>query len=87
MIRGTRPMDLEALKSVFDEKLKPIMDHPALLRVQLLDEPEAGAFGRYKQVADALKAYAPNLPPFCCLSRRWQVRGVFEGNGQLAGRV
>ncbi len=67
MIRGSKPVDPAVVQKVYDDIIKPIVDHPALLRIQLLDEPPPDAFGRYKQIADQLKQINPNLPVFCCL--------------------
>src|SRR3954447_8421586 len=39
MIRGARPMDDGVIRQTLESVLKPVEDHPALLRVQLLDEP------------------------------------------------
>src|SRR4051794_4279861 len=62
------PVDEAEIKSVFEKKLAPIKSHPALWRVQLLDEPPPGSFERYKQIADLLKAYNPTTASFCCLA-------------------
>ena len=67
MIRGSKPMDKAVVQKVYDDIIKPIVDHPALMRIQLLDEPPPDAFGRYKQIADQLKGLMPNMPVFCCL--------------------
>ncbi len=68
MIRGGIPVSRETLKETFDAKLAPIRNHPALWRVQLLDEPAPDAYERYRQVMDALRSYAPEIKPFCCLA-------------------
>src|SRR5439155_14505661 len=67
MIRGDRPMDDAVVRETLDKVLAPIKDHPALLRVQLLDEPPNGAFERYGHIADAVRQFNPRTPPFCCL--------------------
>jgi hypothetical protein len=66
-IRGTDPYSKEAMLKVLNEKLAPIAEHPALFRVQLLDEPWKEIFGRYGQVADEVRGFAPSKPPFCCI--------------------
>jgi hypothetical protein len=68
MIRGQSPMDDAAVRKELDTVLAPIKDHPALLRVQLLDEPAGNAFARYAHVADAVRKFSPRTPPFCCLT-------------------
>ena len=67
MVRGGLPLTDEALRNTFNTKLKPIMNHPALLGVQLIDEPTADTYQRYAKIASALKSYAPRLMPFSCL--------------------
>ena len=67
MIRGQRPMDDAVIRKELANVLAPVKDHPALLRVQLLDEPPDGAFGRYGRIADAVRAFDPKVKPFCCL--------------------
>src|SRR5829696_4510392 len=39
MIRGSMPLDEKLARDVLAKKLGPIKDHPALWRVQLIDEP------------------------------------------------
>src|SRR4051812_20128398 len=68
MIRGQSPMDDSAIRRELDNVLAPIKDHPALLRVQLLDEPPGDAFDRYGKIAAAVRAFDPNVKPFCCLT-------------------
>jgi hypothetical protein len=68
MIRGQRPMEDSAIQAELDKVVTPIKHHPALLRVQLLDEPPNEAFGRYGKIADAVKKFDPKIPPFCCLT-------------------
>lgn len=68
IVRGGLPLTNETTKNTFDTKLKPIEKHPALLGVQLLDEPGGGSYDRYRTVAASLKTYAPKLVPFCCLA-------------------
>jgi len=67
MVRGETPLTDDAVRKTLDAKLRPVMNHPALWGVQLLDEPPAPSFERYSQVMDALKSYAPRLQPFSCL--------------------
>lgn len=67
MVRGDLPLSDETIRASLDTKLKPIVTHPALWGVQLLDEPPMGTYDRYATVAKALEAYAPRLLPFCCL--------------------
>ena len=67
MIRGSLPLSDDAIRKTFDTKLKPIMNHPALWGVQLLDEPSPGTYDRYAKIARSLKHYAPRLLPFSCL--------------------
>ena len=67
-IRANKPVDDAVVEKGFAERLTPIKDHPALLRVQLLDEPEPGAFQRYQHIADMLKKFSPRTPEFCCLA-------------------
>jgi hypothetical protein len=67
MIRGSLPLSDDAISKTFDTKLKPIVNHPALWGVQLLDEPAPGTYDRYAKVAKSLKRYAPRLQPFSCL--------------------
>lgn len=78
MVRGGEPVSDESLKAVFEGKLKPILKHPALLGVQLLDEPAGGSYDRYLKVETALKGYAPKLLPFCCLAGVGNVEGFLE---------
>lgn len=68
MIRGQKKMDDAEIQYTLDHTLAPIKDHPALLRVQLLDEPTGDAFGRYGHIAEAVRNYSPGLLPFCCLT-------------------
>lgn len=67
MVRGGIPFSDDTTKTTFDTKLKPIMNHPALWGVQLLDEPNTDTYGRYATISKSLKAYAPRLLPFSCL--------------------
>lgn len=67
MIRGQQPVDPVLTQATIDSTLKPIRNHPALLRVQLLDEPPEDAFERYAQVAAAVLQASPRAGPFCCL--------------------
>jgi hypothetical protein len=69
MIRGTKPLDMDQVRKVFEKDLAPIKDHPALWKVQLLDEPAAGEpLARYDKIAQALREYDPAHAPFCCLA-------------------
>jgi hypothetical protein len=75
MIRGTKPLDMAKVHDVFETTLKPVMNHPALWRVQLLDEPPPGEpVERYAKIADALRKLDPQHPPFCCLAGIGHVR-------------
>ena len=67
MVRGSLPCTDETIRSTFDTKLKPIMRHPALLGVQLIDEPTTDTYQRYAKISSALESYAPKLMPFSCL--------------------
>src|SRR5262245_33281574 len=67
MIRGPVPMEFPRVQRMLDESLKPIQEHPALWKVQLLDEPPIPALQRYAQIADVLRNYDPKHAPFCCL--------------------
>jgi len=74
MIRRTKPLEMGKVHEIFETTLRPIMDHPALWKVQLLDEPPAGEpVQRYAKIADALREFDPKHAPFCCLAG---VRGV-----------
>ena len=77
MIRGQQPVDDAAVRRELETVLAPIKDHPALLRVQLLDEPPGDAFDRYGKIAAAVKAFSPKTEPFCCLT------GVSDGGAFL----
>lgn len=68
MIRGQRAMDDKVIDETLKNVLAPIKDHPALLRVQLLDEPPGDAFARYGHVAAAVRKFNPRTPAFCCLT-------------------
>lgn len=67
MIRGGKPVSEAAVNATLLRDLRPVINHPALWRVQLLDEPPAGTFGRYAEVASDLKRYARRIKPFTCL--------------------
>jgi len=67
MIRGAAPIDLARVHQMFETHLKPIQSHPALWKVQLLDEPPIPALEHYFQTAEALRQYDPRHAPFCCL--------------------
>jgi hypothetical protein len=82
MIRGSKPMDKAVVQKVFDDIIKPIVDHPALLRIQLLDEPELKAYPRYKEIADQLKPLMPNVPVFCCLASAAKTAEFLKETGQ-----
>src|SRR4051812_29703869 len=64
MIRGNTPVDDALIAKAFDERLKPVANHPALRAVQLLDEPAPDAFERYANIADALRKYDSSKRPF-----------------------
>src|SRR4051812_31289699 len=68
MIRGDQKMDDAAIQKELDTVLGPIKDHPALLRVQLLDEPPGDAFDRYGHIAEMARKFNPRTQPFCCLT-------------------
>jgi hypothetical protein len=68
MIRGQKSMDQSTIDDVLQKTLAPIKDHPALPRVQLLDEPPNEAFARYGQIAEAVRKFDPAHEPFCCLT-------------------
>jgi hypothetical protein len=78
MIRGDQPMTDEAIQQTLEKMLAPIKDHPALYRVQLLDEPPGDAFKRYGHIADAVTKFDPKTKPFCCLT------GASDGGAFLA---
>lgn len=64
--KGGEP-DTEALAEAFKERLGPIRKHPALWRVQLLDEPWKEVMPTYGAAARALRSYDPKMKPFCCI--------------------
>lgn len=68
MIRGSIPYSEENVRKTLDEELKPILNHPALFGVQLLDEPRQGTYETYASIAESLKKYAPTKLPFTCLA-------------------
>lgn len=47
--------------------LRPIASHPALSRVQIMDEPWPELFVRYGQVAERVRNFREGVRPFCCL--------------------
>jgi hypothetical protein len=67
MVRGGIPFDENVVRQTLEKKLGPIKDHPALLRVQILDEPADDAFERYGKIAQLTRDYDPQSGPFCCL--------------------
>lgn len=67
MVRGSLPLSDDTIRRTLDTKLKPILRHPALLGVQLIDEPAMGTYERYSKISTELEAYAPRLMPFSCL--------------------
>jgi hypothetical protein len=67
MIRGNVPLNEQLARDTLEKKLGPIKDHPALWRVQLLDEPTDEAFPRYGKIADVTRQFDPQSNPFCCL--------------------
>ena len=67
MIRGNKPWSDDAVTSALRAHLSPIARHPALLRLQLLDEPPRDAFGRYAQGGGHPARFEPEVPPFCCV--------------------
>ncbi|HTL28236.1 MAG TPA: beta-galactosidase [Tepidisphaeraceae bacterium] len=82
MIRGSQPIDKAVVQKVFDGIIKPIVHHPALQRIQLLDEPELKAYGRYKEVADQLKPLMPDVPVFCCLASAQKTAEFLKETGE-----
>ncbi len=67
MVRGQMPLDDNTLRETLEKRLGPLKNHPALWRVQLLDEPGEDGFARYAKVAKGLRTFAPRTGPFCCL--------------------
>lgn len=67
MVRGSMPYADATVQTALETEVKPIMNHPALYGVQLLDEPAVGTYERYAKIATAFSAYAPRLMPFSCL--------------------
>jgi hypothetical protein len=65
MIRGSIPLDERLAREVLARKLGPIKDHPALWRVQLIDEPQD--FQKFGKIASLARQYDPESRPFCCL--------------------
>src|SRR5688500_7464332 len=65
MIRGSIPLDEKLAREVLAKQLGPIKDHPALWRVQLIDEPTD--FQKFGKLAAITRAYDPDSRPFCCL--------------------
>src|SRR6185437_15551900 len=68
MVRGDQPMDDAIIHKTLEDVYAPIKDHPALLRVQILDEPPGDGFERFGHIVDALRNYAPGALPFSCLT-------------------
>lgn len=67
MVRGTTPFDDEKLSAALAARYAPVMRHPALLRLQLLDEPSPESFDSYGKVAAAVRRFDEKSHPFCCL--------------------
>jgi hypothetical protein len=65
MIRGGVPLDEKRVRETLEEDLGPIKDHPALWRVQLIDEPTD--FQKFGKIAAITREYDPDSRPFCCL--------------------
>jgi len=65
MIRGGIPLDEKLARDVLEKKLGPIKGHPALWRVQLIDEPTD--FEKFGKLAAIARQYDPQSQPFCCL--------------------
>ena len=65
MIRGSIPLDEAKVRAFLEKNLGPIKDHPALWRVQLIDEPTD--FEKFGRIAAIARAYDPESHPFCCL--------------------
>lgn len=68
MVRGDQPLDDAEIQKTLDHVYAPIKDHPALVRVQIIDEPPGDGFKRFGHIADALRNYAPGALPFSCLT-------------------
>jgi hypothetical protein len=66
-VRANKPVDKANVKEFLNKTLTPIASHPALYRVQIIDEPPAGTYERYGEVADALRHFNPPTMPFSCL--------------------
>jgi hypothetical protein len=71
------PVNEEGIRKFIETTLGPIKKNPALWRVQLLDEPPGGSFDRYRKIADILKEYDADMPPFCCLAGSGDVVNEF----------
>ena len=65
MIRGSIPLDEKLARETLQKKLGPIKDHPALWRVQLIDEPTD--FEKFGKLAAVTRQFDPDSRPFCCL--------------------
>ena len=68
IIRNAKPMDEKLVQETLENVLGPIKDHPALYRVQLIDEPPAQGFADYGKIAAAMRKFNPRTEPFCCLT-------------------
>lgn len=66
MIRGTAPLDEAAARDALAKKLGPVKDHPALWRVQLIDEPTD--FEKFGKLAAVTRAFDADARPFACLT-------------------
>lgn len=74
-IRDAKAPDPKLVREQLAKALDPIRSHPALWRVQLLDEPAGGQpIRNYAAVAQVLKSYDPDVKPFCCLAGPGPVR-------------
>lgn len=69
MTRGGKPFDAEALRADLQTSLVPVMNEPALWRVQINDECPPQDFDNYNKVAQVLESVAPGIKPFTCLVR------------------
>ncbi len=80
MIRRNSP-NPEALDRYLRETLVPIARHPALLRVQLLDEPWPELFDAYGTVARQVRSSVPGVEPFCCVIESANIEAFLKKSG------
>lgn len=67
MVRGKMPINKENVEQLLRRDLSPIANHPALMRVQICDEPWPQVFGLYGQVSAIIKASKTPKPTFGCI--------------------